>query len=122
MHAKVTLCLPRHVAVSKKALVQKSCGSVEVNNHDNLISLETPSLTKNQKTPPEASSEEQHNVLGTCMTRLQQKYASCLESLLIDFWLNTILLSLQHVGAEGPASVVSGQTASATAQHHALTA
>jgi len=37
-------------------------------------------------------------------------------------WLNTILLSPQHVGAEGPASAVSGQTASATAQHHDLTA
>jgi len=38
-------------------------------------------------------------------------------------WLNTILLSpQQHVAAEGPASAVSGQTASATAQHHALTA
>jgi len=84
-HAKVTLCIPRYVAVSKKALVQKSCGSAEVNNHDKVISLETPSLTKNQKTPPEASSEEQHNVLGRCTTRLQQIYASCLESLLIDF-------------------------------------
>lgn len=38
-------------------------------------------------------------------------------------WLKTILLSpQQHVGAEGPASAVFGQTASATAQHHALIA
>jgi len=62
----------------------RNSSAAEVNNHDKLISSETPSLTENPKTPPEATSEEQHNLLERCMTRLQQN-ASCLDSLLIDF-------------------------------------